>query len=258
MIEKAIKTMQEHVAACEYRLSEHGQKEMIQKGFATEKEKEDGNQFVKEQLKNYQLAIKALKTIEPRFLLDKDSICYGCKYYISVDDVDVPVPEDDVSCGGVCDCNEPCFEGNLNEYRAEDSKTKYTWSFDRHTETSWNNATFETIKECIGEAIEMSKDYGVYSPTPDKVYIGECREFIPYVDGETVLEQLVQDAYDEYGEVGGDWEAYDYTNRTKAKKELDELDETLTNAVSSWLRKYNYYPTFCRAENIKEYSLKED
>lgn len=58
-------------------------------------------------------------TDEPRFLLDMDSICYGCKYYVSADEVDEAVSEDNVLCGGVCDCNEPCYGGNMNGYRME-------------------------------------------------------------------------------------------------------------------------------------------
>lgn len=57
---------------------------------------------------------------EPRFLLEKDSVCYGCEqyrhwaktsdpYYFEVCDMD--------ENGGVCDTEIPCFEGSLNTYR---------------------------------------------------------------------------------------------------------------------------------------------
>lgn len=131
----------------------------------------------------------------------------------------------------------------------------YTWSFDRDAEI-WNNATFSTVKECIEEAVEISKDYGIYNPAPTKVYVGECDEFVPCVDGERVLEQLEQDAADECGEVGEDWNAFEYGTK-KGVKEISELDEALTAATVEWLKKYGYHPTFYSVENIREYPLQE-
>ena len=54
---------------------------------------------------------------EARFRLDGDSICYGCTCYKNVDDVNDPnnVSEDDVLCGGICDCAYPCIKGSMNE-----------------------------------------------------------------------------------------------------------------------------------------------
>jgi len=40
---------------------------------------------------------------EPRFMLDEDSICYGCKYYE----------------GGDCNPPEICIEGSMNGYRMD-------------------------------------------------------------------------------------------------------------------------------------------
>lgn len=52
---------------------------------------------------------------------------------------------------------------------------KYTWSFNRSDEV-WNHDTFDTIEECIKNAIEeCGYDVYVYSDEPDKIYIGECR-----------------------------------------------------------------------------------
>lgn len=59
---------------------------------------------------------------EPRFLLDKDGICYGCPYYKHWTQTDDPNywvnREDDMDeSGGVCDVSEPCLCGNRNTYR---------------------------------------------------------------------------------------------------------------------------------------------
>lgn len=59
---------------------------------------------------------------EPRFLLDANSICYGCQYYKHWTRTDDPNFWMDKSYdmdenGGVCDVDEPCFEGDKNNYR---------------------------------------------------------------------------------------------------------------------------------------------
>lgn len=59
---------------------------------------------------------------QPRFLLDKDSICYGClnyKHWKESDDPNYWIDKDDDmdEYGGVCDTVEPCYAGNRNTYR---------------------------------------------------------------------------------------------------------------------------------------------
>lgn len=53
--------------------------------------------------------------MEPRYLLDKDSICYGCQNFKAVEDCKNEPYPDDEQCGGACDCVEPCFAGSQNE-----------------------------------------------------------------------------------------------------------------------------------------------
>lgn len=52
----------------------------------------------------------------PRFLLDEDSICFGCQNFKAVEDLDYEVDTADVLCGGYCDCPIICFDGNQNKY----------------------------------------------------------------------------------------------------------------------------------------------
>jgi len=44
---------------------------------------------------------------EPRFLLDPDSVCYGCQFYES------GLFDDE------CTTPEPCIQGNMNGYRMD-------------------------------------------------------------------------------------------------------------------------------------------
>lgn len=54
--------------------------------------------------------------IEPRYQLDRDSICYGCQNYKAVEDCEEAPEPDNVLYGGACDCAEPCFAGSQNRY----------------------------------------------------------------------------------------------------------------------------------------------
>lgn len=55
---------------------------------------------------------------EPRFLLDKESICYGCPEYKHISETDNQCHGGDVDeNGGVCDTEEPCFAGHKNTYK---------------------------------------------------------------------------------------------------------------------------------------------
>ena len=56
---------------------------------------------------------------EPRYMLDKESICYGCPYFKKVEDCGGIPAVDDIICGGACDCANPCFEGSQNDYGLE-------------------------------------------------------------------------------------------------------------------------------------------
>lgn len=55
--------------------------------------------------------------MEPRYKLHNDSICYGCQYFKAVDELDYEPDQEDIQCGGHCDCPVPCFVGNQNKYK---------------------------------------------------------------------------------------------------------------------------------------------
>lgn len=58
---------------------------------------------------------------EPRFLLNEESICYGCPCYKHWTDSDNPSywldNQDNIDeNGGVCDSDKPCIGGSLNTW----------------------------------------------------------------------------------------------------------------------------------------------
>ena len=64
---------------------------------------------------------------EPRFLLDEDSVCYGCSFYKHISDTNAPdeyfIDELDEN-GGICDSVLPCYYGSRNDYKAGEQNEK--------------------------------------------------------------------------------------------------------------------------------------
>lgn len=79
------------------------------------------NVAMQELLNNQPTAYEVDKVVEqePRYMLDKESICYGCPYFKKVEDCGGIPAVDDIICGGACDCANPCFEGSQNDYGLE-------------------------------------------------------------------------------------------------------------------------------------------
>lgn len=122
----------------------------------------------------------------------------------------------------------------------------YTWSFDRDAEI-WGNEEYDTVEACLYDA----KGEARLDESQMAVYIGECVPFLPEADCTDILDRLEEQAGEMCGEVGGDWDAYNWNE----KEELQELNDSLTTVVCDWLKKYGYYPGFYAIQNIREYLL---
>jgi len=132
-----------------------------------------------------------------------------------------------------------------------DDIKRYSWNFDGDAEI-WGNDDFDTIEECLVAAKEEAKQIAYYpEEIPAEVYIGENQPFVPWADAENVLDTLQEQAAEFAGEVGCDWDAYDY----KKQSELNELSEKLSDVVREWFKKYGYEPHFYAINNIKKYRL---
>lgn len=121
---------------------------------------------------------------------------------------------------------------------------RYTWNFNKNAEI-WLNEQCDAVDECIQAATKDTDNHQT------AVYIGECVQYTPEADCTDIIDRMQEQAGDTCGEVGGDWEAYDWHN----KDELEELNNTLMAAVCDWMKKYGYYPTCHSIQNIKEYML---
>lgn len=122
---------------------------------------------------------------------------------------------------------------------------KYKWGMSDDTE-QWNGGDFDTIEECVKEAIIL-EHVGI----GDVIYVGEVTLYDFSVDAYSVLDCLADDAYDDVGDIANGWPYYG-SNET-----LDDLSDDLTNCVKNWLIKRNNMPNFYKITNIREVKIDE-
>lgn len=117
----------------------------------------------------------------------------------------------------------------------------YYWNFNK-TADFWHRSK-NTIEECIEQAKIEAEDESI-------VYIGEIEKFMPYIDGDSILDKITNYAYDEHGEVSEGW-------LEKVESDIvDELSDDLTNTLLRWLDRHGLSPEFGNIKNIKAYDLK--
>lgn len=120
---------------------------------------------------------------------------------------------------------------------------KYTWAENIDDEL-WQNDMFNTIDECIEDA---KKNYLMKSGR--KIAVGTFQPYVINIDAMPILETLETNAYEEYGEVAGDWINYE-------EKQVNELSEHLSECVKKWLAENNSIPKFGEIINVKEVIIK--
>ena len=120
------------------------------------------------------------------------------------------------------------------------------WVYSMDEEVFSNSDYFDTKEEAIEAGEEYAKDCG-YS----QYYVGQCKEFIPRVDAEDLIERMQEQAYEEVGEVTEDW-LEDATSEA-----INELAEELHMLFQKWMKKYSLEPSFYRVEAIDSYSVRE-
>lgn len=124
---------------------------------------------------------------------------------------------------------------------------KYTWNTDLNADI-WYNDEFDTIEDCI---LDAKENYGIEEGTD--IFIGEVVYYELYIDATTILDFLEEDAYEQCGQVAGDWCTYD---NIKDELKLEILSDKLTEVIREWLIEYNRYPDFYRIENIQMVEVK--
>lgn len=117
----------------------------------------------------------------------------------------------------------------------------YTWEFNKDAE-SWSYGDYDTEEECVKDAKE---NYNMKAG--DKIAIGTICPYEVQADIENMLEQIECDAYEDCGEVAEGW---GITSRERFGKEMDELQEKVTDLVKEYIKKIDEEPSFYRVVDI--------
>ena len=102
-------------------------------------------------------------------------------------------------------------------------------------------------KENFEEIYEEEKGEKFDSRIYSKVfYVGKIERFIPSINVDSLLDDIVDNAYDEVGEVAEGFLSL------ISKEEYDLLEERLNEALSEWLDETRNQPTFWKVSNVEK------
>lgn len=124
---------------------------------------------------------------------------------------------------------------------------------------------FDTKEEAIKYGIQQYKDFLIdvmedasmygYSPcVPSSLFeVGEKSSFAPHIDVDMILDDVVEQATWQCGEIADDWLSWD----TITKAQEEELQNNMQNVFDEWLKKHHLEPTFYNVINIEEIDAKK-
>lgn len=117
------------------------------------------------------------------------------------------------------------------------NQTSKEYSWTDQIDDIWRHEKFASIEACIKDAIRCGKKPG------EKIMIGLCENYVPYVSADALLDQVSEDAYEEVGEVAEDWP--EFISR-KGYKDVEKLQEKLDKVLTEWLEETKQVPSFYR------------
>lgn len=116
-----------------------------------------------------------------------------------------------------------------------------TWNYSKHDEL-WQHDEFVTKEGCIEDA---KKNYDM--KLGDTIVIGTIYPYVVCADVESLLERLEDDAYEECGEAAEDW---DISSRKHYDKEMDKLQDEVTECINRYLLSIKEVPSFYKIDDI--------
>lgn len=111
---------------------------------------------------------------------------------------------------------------------------EYAWS-DRQDDEVWRGGRFDSIKECIKDAIGSGKVPG------EQIAVGICEDYTPSIDVDDILDRVGENAYEEVGEVAEGWPCYE---RGKGYTDADKLSDKINEVFAEWLKETGQTPGF--------------
>ena len=121
----------------------------------------------------------------------------------------------------------------------------YTWMENDNCDI-WNRGEFETIEECIEEALDCG-----YEPD-ETIYVGECQKVeVGGIYFDDVIDRVEEAMYEEVGEVSEGWDITSIIGRYSYRKEIyEKYEEKLRKLVLDYLKEVKEEPGFYKVINV--------
>lgn len=121
----------------------------------------------------------------------------------------------------------------------------YTWMENDNCDI-WNRGEFDTIEECIGEALDCGFEPG------DTIYVGECQRVkVNGIYFDDVLDRVEETMYEEMGEVAEGWDISSIAGAYSDRKEIyEKYEEKLRIMVMEYLNEIKEAPNFYKVVNV--------
>lgn len=121
----------------------------------------------------------------------------------------------------------------------------YTWMENDNCDI-WNRGEFETIEECIEEALDCGYEPG------ETIYVGECQKVeVGGIYFDDVLDRVEETMYEEVGEVSEGWDIISIIGRYSYRKEIyEKYEEKLKKLVLDYLKEVKEEPGFYKVINV--------
>lgn len=130
------------------------------------------------------------------------------------------------------------------------------WHNNSDSDEVWDGEWFETREEAIldgvmqyknaikGMRTELFEDYEVPNPY---FFVGEETEkFVPHINADSIIDNVREQAYWEYGEVSESW-LYHISNN-----DFKTLEDMLDKTFAEWLSLTNNNPGFYNIVNVEK------
>lgn len=123
----------------------------------------------------------------------------------------------------------------------------YSWA-EREDQEIWNSGMFETVEDCIRDAIESGYIYG------DTIYVGLCVDVeIGGIDLSHQLEAVEENMYDQVGKVSEGWDISGITEKRRSIYKLYE--ERLQELVKNYIREIGEETVFYTITDIRPVAI---
>lgn len=122
----------------------------------------------------------------------------------------------------------------------------WTYRLESDGQEAWTHGIYKTKEEAIKEGIKEAKEF-----KSKQIYIGEAvQDAIPVIDVDEVIDNIVNDMYEAYGEV-----TEGYLDDVKSEQAID-LEKKLNAVLQEWLKDNNLEPNFYHILYVEEIEVR--